>query len=167
MKSIRLIALSALLTIGSFCAVTYTSCTKDECKSVTCLNGGTCSGGSCTCPTGWLGSSCQTKAIIGSWKGTDVCDSNTYTNITVRVDPSTSDTTKVLIYNLGNFGGSISISGTLSSDAKTVTFTNQPISTSVSTTGTINLTSNTAFTLNYSVTDATSTDRCSGNYTKQ
>jgi len=49
MKLLRQIVLSILLTSGVFAAVIYTSCTKDACKGVTCLNGGICSGGTCNC----------------------------------------------------------------------------------------------------------------------
>jgi len=33
----------------------------DECKDVSCLNGGTCNEGDCTCPTGFSGSNCQAE----------------------------------------------------------------------------------------------------------
>jgi hypothetical protein len=74
MKSFRLVALSALLTVGTFGTVVYTSCTKDACKGVTCLNGGTCSGGTCTCPTGYEGANCETTSrtkIIKIWSASD------------------------------------------------------------------------------------------------
>src|SRR5476649_1593329 len=108
MKSIKHIALGAFLTLSAFCAVLYTSCTKDACKDVTCQNGGTCSGGNCTCPTGWIGTNCQTLAIIGSWTGTDKCTpSGASYNVTLSVASSSVDTTKVLITNPGGFGASI------------------------------------------------------------
>ena len=74
MKSLRLVALSALLTVGAFSAVVYTSCSKDACSGVTCQNGGTCSGGNCTCPTGYEGTNCETKSItklIKVWSASD------------------------------------------------------------------------------------------------
>jgi hypothetical protein len=61
MKSMKHIALGIVVTLSVFCAVLYTSCSKDGCKGVTCLNGGVCSGGICnSCPTGTGGSNCQT-----------------------------------------------------------------------------------------------------------
>ena len=80
MKSIKLVAFSAFLTISAFCAVLYTSCTKDACKNVTCLNGGTCSGGNCTCPTGYEGTTCQTKSrdkFVGTYLGSEICNVGT------------------------------------------------------------------------------------------
>jgi len=75
MKSIKNIALSALLTVGAFGAVTYTACNKDECKDVVCQNGGTCSGGNCTCTTGYEGNRCETASrakFIKTWTATDM-----------------------------------------------------------------------------------------------
>jgi hypothetical protein len=54
------IAVTAILTVSAFCAVLYTSCSKDACKGVTCINNGTCSGGTCSCPSGAGGNNCQT-----------------------------------------------------------------------------------------------------------
>jgi hypothetical protein len=59
-KSLRNIALSAIITLSIFCGIVYTSCTKNACKGVTCLNGGTCGGGICVCKTGIGGNNCQT-----------------------------------------------------------------------------------------------------------
>lgn len=59
MKHFKFVMLSALITLSAFCAVWYSSCTKDNCKGVTCLNHGNCSGGSCVCPTGAGGTNCE------------------------------------------------------------------------------------------------------------
>ncbi len=75
MKKIKNIALSALLTIGAFGAVTYTSCTKDQCKDVVCANSGTCLNGICSCPSGFEGNLCQTLSVtkfVKVWNATDV-----------------------------------------------------------------------------------------------
>ncbi len=61
MKSFKYIALSAILAVGVFYVAIYSSsCTKDACKGVTCLNKGMCSGGRCTCDTGIGGLNCET-----------------------------------------------------------------------------------------------------------
>lgn len=75
MKSIKYIALSAFLTLSAFCAVLYSSCTKDECKDVACQNGGVCTGGNCTCTAGYEGTRCEKEVrakFIKSWAATDV-----------------------------------------------------------------------------------------------
>lgn len=61
MKSFKLIALSIFATLSLFCAVLYTSsCSKDGCKGVTCLNGGSCGGGVCSCTIpGTGGTNCE------------------------------------------------------------------------------------------------------------
>ena len=169
MKSFRLIALSALITVGSVGTIAYTSCTKDECKNVNCFNGGTCSGGTCTCPTGYTGSSCQTKAIYGNWTGSDVCSPTGSYNVNIRLDESSTDSTKVLINNPGGFGTNNTISGTLSSDARIVTYSNQIVNASSSPdtlTGSITLTGANAFTHAYTAKEG-ATFSCSGNYTRQ
>lgn len=93
MKSIKYIALSAFLTISAFCAVLYTSCSKDACKGVTCLHSGTCSGGNCTCPTGYEGTTCQTLSrdkFVGTYPGSEICTVGT-DNYTVTLAASSND----------------------------------------------------------------------------
>ena len=77
MKLFKLIALSATLTIGAFSVVLYSSCNKtsDPCSGITCQNGGTCSSGTCVCPSGYEGSLCQTVSrnkVIKIWSASDV-----------------------------------------------------------------------------------------------
>ena len=85
MRFLKHIALVTFLSIGAFCAVMYTSCSKDACKGVTCNNGGTCSGGNCTCVAGYYGVSCDTvyrNTYVNTYKGNGVDNatpSNTYT----------------------------------------------------------------------------------------
>jgi len=61
MKSIKQVALGAFLTLCVFCAVLYSSsCSKDSCGSVTCLNQSKCSAGICgPCKTGTSGTNCE------------------------------------------------------------------------------------------------------------
>lgn len=75
MKLLKQIALGTILALGTFSAVLYTSCTKEACKGVTCLNGGSCSGGICSCPTGVGGNNCESayrKFYTNTYKGTSV-----------------------------------------------------------------------------------------------
>jgi len=58
MKSLKLIALSVILALSAFCGIWSTSCSKDGCKGVTCLNYGTCGGGLCQCDSGLGGPTC-------------------------------------------------------------------------------------------------------------
>ena len=103
MKSIRNIAFSALLTFGAFSAITYTACNKDECKDVVCQNGGTCSEGNCTCPTGFEGTNCETLSrdkMLGTYLGTEVCDLGT-DNYSITLSAN-SDKIKITLINLYN-----------------------------------------------------------------
>ncbi len=90
MKSIRNIAFSALLTIGAFTTVTYTSCNKDECKDVVCQNGGTCdeNTGNCICTTGFTGTNCETQVrtkYFNTYKGNGTDnEGNTYTGWSLK-----------------------------------------------------------------------------------
>lgn len=84
MKSIRNIAFSALLAVGAFTMVTYTACTKDECKDVVCNNGGTCVDGTCNCATYYEGTNCDNQVrakYYNTYKGNGSdSDGDTYTN---------------------------------------------------------------------------------------
>lgn len=59
MKSIKYVLLGVVVTVGIICTGLYSSCKKDVCKAVNCINGGTCSGGSCFCPNGVGGLNCE------------------------------------------------------------------------------------------------------------
>lgn len=78
MKNLKLILLSSILTIGVFSTATFTSCKKTKtCDGVSCLNGGTCADGTCSCPPGYEGTLCQTKKVedfSGPYIGTDTCN---------------------------------------------------------------------------------------------
>lgn len=168
MKTLKNVLFSTMLCIGAFTTVTYVACNSDDCKNVVCANGGTCSGGTCVCPTGYTGSSCQNLAYIGTWKGTDNCTSGTYTNITIGIAYSSVDSTSLLVSNIGGFGSSVVIAGNLSSDSRTITFTNQDVGGSRTLSGTFTLTSSTTFNDSYVVTPAIgAADNCTGTFTKQ
>lgn len=59
--------------------ITYTSCEKNACNNVDCLNGGSCAMGTCHCPTGFEGYRCQSKTTdryIGMYAGYTTCGNN-------------------------------------------------------------------------------------------
>jgi len=59
MKKAMFITLMATMSV--FAAILHVSCNKNECKDVSCQNGGSCNEGTCSCPTGYSGSRCETK----------------------------------------------------------------------------------------------------------
>lgn len=108
MKAIRNMAFTALLTIGTFSLITYTSCNKDECKDVVCQNGGTCNAdtGNCECATGYEGDLCETKVstkFVGTWLATETCGSTQHSPYEVYIVADPSNPSKIQITNLGNY----------------------------------------------------------------
>ena len=78
MKLWKITILTSLLFAAAVSAVIYSSCTKDACDNLTCLNGGACGGGVCNCPTGYEGAQCQTLSIsrfLGTYQGDISCNS--------------------------------------------------------------------------------------------
>lgn len=79
---------------------------SNNCKNVTCLNGGTCVNGTCSCSSGYEGTDCSgviRKKFIGTYKG---YSKNSHTNdslmITVTITENT-DIDKVAIAGLKDF----------------------------------------------------------------
>jgi hypothetical protein len=170
MRSIRRIALTALVTFSAFGAITYTSCNKDECKDVVCSNGGTCNSadGSCTCATGWEGTTCQTKVnakFAGVWAVSETCGSSTSTyQVTITADGT--DPTKVLVSNLGNYGctlgGTVAFDGTV--NKATLTINDEVCTYQMNATGTYNDDGTVTFT--YTAVYPGNTDNCTATLTK-
>jgi hypothetical protein len=80
MKPIRNILLTAFLTLIVISSVIYiSSCKRDKCANVVCLNLGLCDGGNCVCMTGYEGIRCQTLSrdkLVATYSGGDLCDIN-------------------------------------------------------------------------------------------
>lgn len=113
MKLLKQIALGAFLTIGTFAAVLYTSCSKDACKGVTCNNGGTCSGGNCTCVAGYYGSSCDSiyrNEYTNTYKGSGTDNTGgTYTNFRMVFATTGTDISQMTLTLQDATGGSAGV----------------------------------------------------------
>ena len=159
MKSIKYIALSAFLTLSAFCAVLYTSCNKDECKDVTCQNGGTCSGGNCTCVVGYEGTRCETKSrdkFVGVYVGTEACTVGT-DNYSITISAN-SDAIKLTLTNLYNNGSPIITAICTMTGANTFSFNGTQLP-AISFNGTGTLSGN-SLTVAYTISDAGASNTC-------
>lgn len=175
MKSIRRIALTAAVVLSAFGAVTYTSCNKDECKDVVCANGGTCNteDGSCSCATGYEGTTCQTKVnakFAGVWAVSETCSGTAGTPYQVTITADATDPTKVLVSNLGNYGctvgGVVAFDGTV--NGVTLTIADNTCNYQMNATGTFNADGSISFTYTatYEIAGVGQTDNCNATLTK-
>jgi len=77
MKFWKITILTSLLFAAAVTAIVYSSCTKDACDNVNCLNGGSCGNGICNCPTGYEGAECQILSVsrfVGIYAGDISCN---------------------------------------------------------------------------------------------
>ncbi len=82
MKHAKKVLLTAITTMLIFSAIIYSSCHKDPCSGVNCLNGGSCSNGNCLCPSGFNGNRCQYTSIVYY--------NNTYTPMYITINGSSA-----------------------------------------------------------------------------
>jgi len=154
MKKISMIGISFLGVIAVVTVMFFNACTSDPCKDVTCLNGGVCNSGTCTCATGYEGTDCSIISrdkFKGTWTVQDNCSMSGTGSYVVTIT-SGSAITDVLITNVwGQFTNSTlaTVSGNTISIAS-----QQPDNDgfAVSGSGTISTDGNT-ITMNYTVTD--------------
>jgi hypothetical protein len=64
MKNIRHILILSSSVILIFFSIIYSSCHKDLCKGVVCVNGGKCIRGICDCPSGYAGDRCEATTVV-------------------------------------------------------------------------------------------------------
>lgn len=81
----KIVLATSIVVSGIFSAVLYTGCV-DKCASVTCHNGGTCSDGKCSCPSGYTGSTCETRT----------CEANNTAQVKFQNKTGTSQTYSVV-----------------------------------------------------------------------
>ncbi len=96
------------------------SCRKETCAGISCLNGGNCNNGSCACALGFEDSVCQTETrtkYLGNLTGNEICN---VTNATVPVSITTlaGDVTRVNITNL--YGSGFTATGKVQSNGSIV-----------------------------------------------
>lgn len=131
MKKMKMYLMTAMLGVASLSMV-FTSCETDECKDVICENGGLCNetDGSCDCPAGYEGTSCETQSIskfLGTANAQAIYAFNDmggtacgdYTG-NMNMSASTVDDTKLILTNLGGFGTTTSVNATVSGDQITI-----------------------------------------------
>jgi hypothetical protein len=82
----------SIITAIAFFTITatvlYSSCEKDPCADLKCINGGACSLGLCNCPTGYEGTLCETMAgdkFVGKFIGNHTCPSASPVKDTVEI----------------------------------------------------------------------------------
>jgi hypothetical protein len=172
MNRIKNIVFSALLTLGAFGAVTFTACNPDECKDVVCNNGGNCVSGTCQCPTGYEGGSCETLSATkfsGTWRtNTEACTlsgSNSQYDITIA--PSGTNAANLLISNLYAAGRTATATLTPGSTTNAFTIESQAFGSSGNISGSGSVTGN-QMTISYTVSVGTNSDICNNViFTKQ
>jgi hypothetical protein len=162
MKNLKSILFASLLTIGAFSVTLVTSCNPDACKDVICTNGGSCSNGTCACPSGYEGTLCETLSrtkFIGVYSGTETCTvgSDTY-SITITAN---SDPLKFNIQNLYNQ----SFTAIAAAGGNSFTIPNQTVGSGVTAVGSGSITGNT-ITVTYTINDGTASNTCTYSGTK-
>ena len=155
-----------ILFLGAGMMLTTQSC--DDCRDVTCENGGTCDEGDCTCTTGYIGDNCETEdraKYIGSWSGADGCSVSGAANFTATISASSASVTTVLISGFWGAGFNNPITATINGNNITIA-EQDPDSDGFTVTGTGTLSGNT-ITWNFTVTDTDNgvTDVCTSTYT--
>lgn len=164
MKQVTFAGLFALAIV-----LMFSTCKKDPCKDVVCLNGGTCIIGICDCITGYEGDDCGTESrakVIGTYSVTDNCSSSGGSTYTVVVTVSSTDVANMLI---SNFWDSFTNSVVVSIDGDDITIANQEPDNddfTISGSGTY---SNGTISFSYTITDegTNDTDVCTSTWTKQ
>lgn len=161
---------SKFLALFIFCAVAMVAgCKKDDaCDSITCLNGGTCDDGTCTCLAGYEGTTCQTLTrdkFIAVYNVIESCSSGNY-DYTITIQASSVNADEVILSNFGDFGSGL-IKGTV--NGTSLNISNQTIDISgvaltVSGSGSLN---NNILTVTYTYSADGFSDSCSATCTKQ
>jgi hypothetical protein len=101
MKS--LLKIFAVLTL---IVVVVSSCKKDPCDDISCLNGGTCNDGTCACAEGYEGTTCATEErakFLSTYSVNESCTSGPF-EYSISISTSSSGVSNVIIPNFGGYG---------------------------------------------------------------
>ncbi|MCB0767818.1 MAG: calcium-binding EGF-like domain-containing protein [Flavobacteriales bacterium] len=163
----KLVHLSLL--VGLSTTLLLSGCKKDEdpCENVVCANGGSCNDGSCTCLSGYEGSTCGTEVrakFLGTYNVTEACPSGNF-SYQITVTTSSAAVNRVIINNFGGYG--VSVAGSVSGSSLTIA--NQQIDvggTQGTFSGSGQLSGN-ILTITYTVSSGANSETCTKTCTKQ
>ncbi len=163
MKNLKSILLAGFLTLGTFASTIMTSCNPDACKDVVCNNGGTCTDGTCSCPSGYEGANCDTKsnAKFINAAGWQVTEDGTSSSAATYVVNITANSTIANGIYISNVWDSFTATVNATVDGNNITIARQQPDNDgfyVEGNGTINTNLNpVTITVKYKVTDETGT----------
>jgi hypothetical protein len=112
-----------ILMCATFGMIAIASCKKEEdpCEGVSCLNGGSCNNGTCTCATGYEGSNCGTEQrskFLASYNVSESCNMSGNFNYTMSINTSATGVTNVVLNNF--YGVGATVTGTVNGSAITI-----------------------------------------------
>jgi hypothetical protein len=171
MKYRNSLGLSVLFTLFTFSMVFYQACKKkkqsatDPCAAVTCHHSGTCSGGMCSCRTGYEGTYCDSlvkNKFTGEWTGDLSCIVAGNKSNTLLISPGNDDIT-LLVENAGGYGYTVTAKVSYSNQ---IAIPLQQIAPDTSIAGTITFLSGSEIKFEYTL-EGTQHEACHGNYTRQ
>ena len=142
-------------------------CKKDPCKDVDCLNGATCTDGTCICTTGYEGGDCGTESrakFLSVYNVTESCPSGNF-SYQSTISTSSAGADRVIVSNFGGYG--VSVSGTVSGSSLSIP--NQQVDvqgTAATFSGSGQLSGN-ILTVTYTVSSGSNSETCTQTCTKQ
>ncbi len=102
---LKTIMITTLLSFSVVAATVYTSCNRDQCKSIVCAYGGVCNNGACNCPSGYEGTNCETisrQKFLGNWSVFEKGSMTEAAQYPVSISEGTK-VTEVIIKNFYNY----------------------------------------------------------------
>jgi len=155
-----------------------TGCT-DDCKDVTCLNGGTCLAGTCECPAGYEGSDCgeayNTKFVGNYSLATNQCDTVGLSPYTVAITASSTDPAAITVGGLyenptgTTVNATVTSANTSSATIESQIFADNATSDQLTMTGTVTVDATGNLTVAYTLFNVTQNfewDSCTDTFTK-